>query len=650
MSSRHYPNLQIERHQEVDLDKTPGHRRDIAEYVRSKLVGCNEQLLYQVVDKARGIFMWVVLIVAVMNKAYHEGKLEAMQKTLDHVPGELETLFWTLLTQDNPDKHETILLLQWVLFAKDPLESATLCHAMLAGINPGCLKVWDRLKVTDNDIWRRITSSSRGLVEPKSASFIRKSVSDFLLRNNRLQSLDETLEPDPVGMSHDRLKDCCISYMTADSLPLPASRMHAENLLARYPFLKYASVLFLHHAEAAEERHIKQAKLLLQLNMDHHHWERVRLFHRFYEEEHGCGCIKGTGILYMSVAHGYNNLTMALLAEGADVNAQGGYYGTALQAAIHQQHKAMTHSLLSRGANINLRGGYYGTALGAAVSRGDEEAVDILVENGADVNIRGGPFGSALQAAISGGFPAIAVTLLRKGADVDVPGGPFGTALQAAICQGFGSIAAMLIEKGADVNERGGNLGTALQVAAYQGRETIARLLVENGADVNAQGGEYGTALQAAAYQGHHAVVSMLLRKGAKVDEQGGTYCTALQAAAYRGNEITVAMLLEKEADTNANGGKYHTALQAAAYEGHTTIVTKLLQKGASVNAQGGPYFTALHAAAYQGHKSIVAELLENGADINAQGGTYGTALRAAACQGCKIIMSMLLDNGAKET
>ena len=42
--------------------------------------------------------------------------------------------------------------------------------------------------------------------------------------------------------------------------------------------------------------------------------------------------------------------------------------------------------LLKKGANINAQGGVYGNALQAALDRGYEAVVKLLLEKGADVN------------------------------------------------------------------------------------------------------------------------------------------------------------------------------------------------------------------------------------------------------------------------
>jgi ankyrin repeat protein len=72
-----------------------------------------------------------------------------------------------------------------------------------------------------------------------------------------------------------------------------------------------------------------------------------------------------------------------LLDKGADVNAQGGYYGNALQAASAGGHKEMATLLLDKGADVNAQGGEYGNALQAASANGHKEMATLLLEMGA---------------------------------------------------------------------------------------------------------------------------------------------------------------------------------------------------------------------------------------------------------------------------
>jgi ankyrin repeat protein len=54
--------------------------------------------------------------------------------------------------------------------------------------------------------------------------------------------------------------------------------------------------------------------------------------------------------------------------------------------------------LLNEGAEVNAKGGLYGNALQAASSEGHQEIVQLLVDKRADVNAQGGEYGNALQA------------------------------------------------------------------------------------------------------------------------------------------------------------------------------------------------------------------------------------------------------------
>ena len=46
-----------------------------------------------------------------------------------------------------------------------------------------------------------------------------------------------------------------------------------------------------------------------------------------------------------------------ILDKGVDVNAQGGYYGNALQAALAKGHDQIVQMLLAKGADVNAQGG-----------------------------------------------------------------------------------------------------------------------------------------------------------------------------------------------------------------------------------------------------------------------------------------------------
>jgi ankyrin repeat protein len=52
---------------------------------------------------------------------------------------------------------------------------------------------------------------------------------------------------------------------------------------------------------------------------------------------------------------GYKQIVKMLLDRGANDNAQGGYYGNALQAASEEGHEQIVEMLLNRGAHFPKR-------------------------------------------------------------------------------------------------------------------------------------------------------------------------------------------------------------------------------------------------------------------------------------------------------
>ncbi|KAJ7266756.1 ankyrin repeat-containing domain protein [Mycena rebaudengoi] len=140
----------------------------------------------------------------------------------------------------------------------------------------------------------------------------------------------------------------------------------------------------------------------------------------------------------------------------------------------------MVQLLICQGANVNAKGGGYGNALQAASRNGHEAVVQLLLDRGADVYAQGGTYGNALQAASLHGKKAMVQLLLNMGAVVNAQGGGYGTALQAASRVGHETVVKLLLDQGANVNAQGGPDGTALKAALMFGHEAVVQLLLVN--------------------------------------------------------------------------------------------------------------------------------------------------------------------------
>jgi ankyrin repeat protein len=375
----------------------------------------------------------------------------------------------------------------------------------------------------------------------------------------------------------------CLIYL----LHFRGPTLLASSNIDEFPLIRYAAQYWTQHARAAK-KDIAQIDLLsIELFQSKRgayiNW--IRLF----DLDDPWGGVNTTkrfenvaSPLYYASLAGLVESARWLLNSGADINSQGGMYGNALQAALHNGHNAVVQQLLDSGANVNAQGGRYGNALQAASHSGHDAVVQQLLDSGADVNLQGGYFGNALQAALYRGHDLVAQRLLDSGANVNAQGGIYGNALQAASYGGHDAIIQQLLDSGADVNAQGGYFGNALQAASYSMNDTVVQQLLDSGANVNAQGGRYGNALQAASYKGHNVIVQRLLGSGADVNAQGRHYGNALQAASHGGHDTVIQQLLDSGADVNAQGGHYGNALQAALHMGHDAVVQRLLESGAN--------------------------------------------------------------------
>jgi ankyrin repeat protein len=93
-----------------------------------------------------------------------------------------------------------------------------------------------------------------------------------------------------------------------------------------------------------------------------------------------------------------------LLCLGVDVNQLSGKTGYALHAACRYESEdgpKVMRMLLDRGADPNARGGKYETALQSAAKHGHLENVKFLLGAGADPTIEGGRYESPLKAAMA---------------------------------------------------------------------------------------------------------------------------------------------------------------------------------------------------------------------------------------------------------
>ncbi|KAJ9652747.1 hypothetical protein H2198_008019 [Neophaeococcomyces mojaviensis] len=437
-------------------------------------------------------FLWVVLIVPILNKVYDEGKeLTAKLNKLDEIPPDLHDVFASILSRHAEDvSNECATLIRWVLFSLRPLRSIEL----YAAIQQTCsFEESGGTTPAPDTLARYLLHCSRGLVEltlseSSVVQFIHETVRDFLAGKDVLagkQSVGSksqfTLPEFRADSCHMIMAEVCLQYL----LDLCQRTPLTEEILQEYPMAEYAARYWWQHMRGSE---IWYSKNLLDLalrllTVDGGHlltWVQLHNMDRDWEYSDLLITVDDLApSLYYAASIGIPEIVAGVLRQKPDVSVRGGYYGNALQAASYRGHEKVVQILVDGGADVNTQGGRYGTALQAASCGGHEKVVQILLNGGACVNAQGGEYGNALQAASVAGQATVAQMLLYAGAAVNAPG-YYGSALYAASYHGHEKVVQVLLNANADVNSRGGQYGTALYAASARGYDKVVQMLIEH--------------------------------------------------------------------------------------------------------------------------------------------------------------------------
>ncbi|KJX95230.1 hypothetical protein TI39_contig4126g00008 [Zymoseptoria brevis] len=138
MASRHYPSIEVLHSWRLILEDEIGHADDLRKYIQRRLQAGKgkaiDEFRVQVQEKANGVFMWIVLVVGILNDEFRRGRIFAVKQRLRAIPPELSELFRDMLQRDHENMDDMLLCLQWVLFAERPLSREEFYYAMEAGL------------------------------------------------------------------------------------------------------------------------------------------------------------------------------------------------------------------------------------------------------------------------------------------------------------------------------------------------------------------------------------------------------------------------------------------------------------------------------------------------------------------------------------
>jgi ankyrin repeat protein len=680
-SSRHYPNISIKHGINLILENQTGHETDITNYIEEELkVGRGkvaDEIKNELQKRSRGIFLWVVLVVQILNTECDRGQIHILKKRLKDIPDGLHELLEDILTRDSHNAEQTLLCLQWILYARRPLTTAELYFAIIAGLEEyrDFLTEWDPETVTPEMMYRFILDSSKGLAETTrskkpTVQFIHESVRDFLFKENSLEAIRSNYSRNFAGFSHDRLKQCCLSYVALDlAVHIPtmselpkASSNEAKDIRNRvsesFPFLGYAVQNILFHAEAAETLGVEQTSFLQ--NFPLHKWIHLNNVYEKYEVRR---YTMNVTLLYIFADRDLCALMPRLSKEVASQPTSGERYNTPLLAAMTHGNEQITKALIMLATEsesgiwhwmINTRGIKGISPLHLALENGAEEIVGMLLDRGANTEARSLSILSGQTPLFWGsknGNQAIVQLLLEKGANIEAKDHSDRTALILAASNGHEAIVQLLLEKGANLEAKDHSNQTALILAASSGHEAIVNLLLDKGANLEAKDHENHTPLILAIINGHEAMANILLERGADFKSMdSANRQIILPWATQENHEAMVKLLLEKGTDIEAKDNFGLTPLSLAVRNNNEGIINLLLAKGADIEAKDNIGRTPLFWALITGAEATFTRLLERGANIEVETYMGRTLLSWALQNGSEAITKLLLDRSGRQS
>ena len=224
----------------------------------------------------------------------------------------------------------------------------------------------------------------------------------------------------------------------------------------------------------------------------------------------------GASALYYAVLCGFSELANHLVvAHTEDVNAQCGYHGTPLHAALYTRHLDAASVLLNHGADVNSGGRDGRIPLVRAYDCRNLEAMRLLLERGANPNVSHSSLGFILHHAAHYGRAEVIQLLLLYDTDLNARCPNTWTPLHWASAGGHADVIQLLLDHGADVDAQSMTQNTPLHQASRNGHLEVVQMLLEHRADVHIRGKFGLTPFQMATLMGYSDVAQLLLKYGA---------------------------------------------------------------------------------------------------------------------------------------
>jgi hypothetical protein len=533
LSSRHYPHVELKRCQYLNLDDQREHHQDIALYIQNKLSlrrgGVSDGLLSSIQQRAKGVFLWAVLVTQILKRDYQRGNIHKVRDRLERIPDGLHNLFHEMVHRnlDDPDDNKNLVsILQLIAFAYRPLTPAELYFAVRSEHAD-----FDMSQLRDLETMQLfILNCSKGLAEltPTSAwttqtvQFIHESVRDYWVETG-YETLTFGHGGPAIGSAHDRLKGYCLRWISSnviERLRTPIQIDDTATSMFERPLAQFEGVASLPYAVANVIQHAEAACT---------HGVPQDDFSQSFPLEKWCGAEQLAGDWPFDPASPVS-LTEILVFKRAKVllaielqRNKGRLLScqqeSALRVAISQFDSKCVRMLLESCASVESSVEQKMNTLEMAVRKHNIAALELMFEHGTHA-IPLQNYVVILTRAAKGGLRHVVKVLLDH---IDMP--TEGNAELESAIQGIFLPACM---RGNEIVVHACLQKQANPNSFIHGDKTTVRACLEENADPKNR--VHGRPLfHAVSVEGHAGVLSMLFKAGVDPDvEQGKHYYNAL--------------------------------------------------------------------------------------------------------------------------
>ncbi|KAH8695893.1 ankyrin repeat-containing domain protein [Phaeosphaeriaceae sp. PMI808] len=379
-----------------------------------------------------------------------------LRKALATLPPTLDQTYDRILSAISEDDSEyAIRILQWLTFSARPLSVDEI--AEVVAIDAKRDPAFNRNEVLQDPLDALNICSSLVTIAVDNNYGQIVALAHYSVKEYLVSDIIRTGKAAKYGMRddvcHDAIARSCIGYL----LQFQQLKLNPD-CLSTFRLARYSAEFWIRHARKTGELTKEMGQIAIRLcskrNTAYVNWIRLWDPENPWEKpDFQKGPRKIPDPLYYAALLNLRGVVKLLLEKGADVHAQGGWYGNALQAASAKGHEQIVKLLLDQGADVHAQVGRgYGNALNAASAGGHEQVVKLLLDQGADVHAQGRGYGNALQAASLKGHEQVVKLLLDQGANVHAQGGIYGNALHAASVGGHEQVVKLLLDQGANAN------------------------------------------------------------------------------------------------------------------------------------------------------------------------------------------------------